>query len=144
MMGKKGNKRINFAIAVKAFIVDNKSRLLILKRASNDVQTPGIWEIPGGRLNPGEDPFIGLKREIKEETSLDIKIIRPLTIRYFTRKDKQIITMIIFLCKPIGGRIKLSEEHSDFFGLNLNIPEEISKYFKDSFFMKEINAFKKI
>ncbi len=144
MMGKKSNKKINFAIAVKAFIVDNKNRLLILKRRSNDVQKPRTWEIPGGRLNPGEDPFIGLKRETKEETSLDIKIIRPLTIRYFTRKDKQIIIMIIFLCKPIGGSIKLSKEHSDFFGLNLNIPEEVSKYFKDSFFMKEINAFKKI
>jgi len=28
---------------------------------------PGTWDIPGGRLELGEDPFLGLKRETHEE-----------------------------------------------------------------------------
>ena len=56
----------NFSVAAKSFVVkDNK--LLVLQRRLNDVQKPGIWEIPGGRLDPGENPVEGLQREIKEE-----------------------------------------------------------------------------
>jgi len=140
----KRGKKINFSLAAKAFIVDNKNRLLVVKRRPNDVQKPGIWEIPGGRLNPGEDPHEGVQRETKEETNLEIEVIKPLTVRHFTRKDKQIITMIVFLCKPVGGKVKLSEEHTDFAGLNLNSEEELSKYFDDSFFMEEVAAFKSL
>ena len=57
---------MNPSLAVKSFIVNNKGELLIIKRDSNDVHCAGNWEIPGGRLDPGEDPFEGLKRETKE------------------------------------------------------------------------------
>ena len=59
---------------------------------------PGAWEIPGGRLEIGEDPHLGLKREVKEETQLDIKVLQPLSVNYFTRDDGQIITGIVFVC----------------------------------------------
>src|SRR5690242_1955170 len=98
----------NFRIAVKAFIIKD-DKLLLLKRRSNDVHKPGDWDIPGGRLELGEDPFLGLKRETKEETGLDITIQRPLDIHHFTRDDGQIITMLIFLCEPGAGEITLSE-----------------------------------
>ena len=67
-------ENINFRIAVKAFIVHN-NKLLVVKRAKDEVQMPNIWELPGGRLNPGEDPFIGIIREVREETGLYIKPI---------------------------------------------------------------------
>ena len=101
----------NFRIAVKAFIVDNH-KLLVLKREPSDIHLPNIWEIPGGRLQLGEDPFAGLKRETKEETGLDIDIIQPLTIRHFTREDGQKITMIIFLCRAMSTSMQLSKEHT--------------------------------
>jgi len=66
---KKDKKELNARLAVKAFIV-HKNKLLIVKRAKDEVHMPEIWELPGGRLNPGEDPFIGIIREIREETGL--------------------------------------------------------------------------
>ena len=82
----------NFRLAVKAFIID-KNNLLIVKRTSKDIQKTNIWEIPGVRLKLGEDPREGLKREIAEETGLDIEILYPLNVKNFTRDDGQIITM---------------------------------------------------
>ena len=123
---------MNAKLAVKSFIIDN-NKLLVIKRRLNDIQKPGIWEIPGGRLNIGEDPFIGLKRETKEETNLDIEIIKPLTVRHFTRDDNQIITLIIFLCKPLYKNIKLSEEHTDYDWINI----EDNKL--ADFYRKEVN-----
>ena len=64
---KEKKKELNFSLAVKAFIV-HKNKLLIVKRAKNDVHMPSIWELPGGRLNPGEDPSVTAKREFFEET----------------------------------------------------------------------------
>lgn len=121
---------VNFRLAVKAFIV-KKGKLFAMKRASDDVQSPGIWEIPGGRLDLGEDPVLGLMREIREETGMYIDVVYPLSVRHFIRDDGQIITMLIFLCKPKrGGQLKLSDEHSDCQWLDLvKDKEKLNKFF---------------
>ena len=136
---KKAKKPLNFRLAVKAFIV-NKDKLLVVKRASDDIQKPNIWEIPGGRLNPGEDPFIGIIREIREETGLYIKPILPMAIKHFKRQDGQIITMIVSFCRPIGGHIEISDEHSEIKWVDLNkSKEDLSE-----FFHKDVDYFYKL
>ncbi|HVY01585.1 MAG TPA: NUDIX domain-containing protein [Candidatus Nanoarchaeia archaeon] len=126
-------------LAVKAFIVD-KNKLLVLKRSSKDNQKPSIWELPGGRLEDNEDPHQGIKREVKEETNLDIEILAPLSIRHFKRDDGEIITMIIFICKKKEGEIKLSYEHSAYEFIELSK----SKDKLASFFHQEVDLFNKI
>jgi len=103
----------DFRLAVKSFTIKD-GKLLVLKRASDDVHLPGIWEIPGGRLELGEDPNEGVKREMKEETGIDIEVLHPLSIRHFTRQDGQTITMIIYLCKALHDNVVMSEEHDGF------------------------------
>tara|TARA_Y100000310_G_C20697689_1_gene826906 strand:+ start:6017 stop:6448 length:432 start_codon:yes stop_codon:yes gene_type:complete len=136
---KKEKKKIDFRLAVKAFIV-YKNKLLMIKRASDDVHKPNLWELPGGRLKPGEDPFLGLIREVREETGLYIKPILPMRIAHFQRDDKQTITMIISLCKPVGGKLQISDEHSDIKWVDLNK----SKEKLTNFFHKDVNYFYKL
>lgn len=130
---------MNYAIAVKSFIV-NDGKLLIVRRAMDDVQKPGIWELPGGRLEGGEDPFIGLKRETKEETGIDIDVEQPLNIQHFTRDDGQTITMLIFLCKVINSDVKLSKEHTDHKWIDI----DKSKEKLVDFFHGEVDIYKKL
>lgn len=125
--------------AVKAFIVKN-DKLFIIKRSADDVQKPNIWEIPGGRLELGEDPILGLVREVKEETGLDIWPIMPLNIRHFMRADKQKITMIIFLCRLNSGILKMSEEHTDYKFVEIEKAKELLA----DFFHKELGIFKRL
>ena len=42
-----------------------------MQRAREDVQH-NLWGIPGGKLDKGEDPILGLAREVKEETGIEI------------------------------------------------------------------------
>ncbi len=99
------------AIAVKALIVDS-GRVLLIKRNEDDEHCPGIWEVPGGRLTDGENPLEGLKREVLEETGLEVKVGAPLQVHYFTRDDGQQITMLVFACSLQGGELACGDEHS--------------------------------
>jgi len=130
---------VDFRVAAKAFIVNAEKRLLLLKREPENVQMPEAWEIPGGRLEVGESPFEGLKREVREETGLEVEIQKPLSVRHFTRKDGQIITMLVFVCRPLGSEIKLSKEHTAFEW----VPVKEAKGKITEFFNIEIDAFLK-
>lgn len=105
--------------AAKAIIVkDNK--ILLIRRRLNDVHSPGKWDIPGGRLEEGEDLHTGLRRETIEESNLEIEIVKELEVHHFNRDDGQPIKLTIFYCKFTGGELRLSEEHIEFKWVNLN------------------------
>lgn len=119
----------SFGIAVKAFVVKD-GKLLIIKRADDEIHEPGIWELPGGRLYPGEDPRDGLKRETKEETGLEVEVKNPLNVQHFQRDDGQWITMIIFLCEPQNKDTSISKEHSESEWVEIErSKEKLSEYF---------------
>ena len=112
----------------------------MIKRRPNDVQKPSIWELPGGRLELGENPVTGIKREVKEETGIDIEVLHPFSVNHFTRADGQNITMLVFLCKGLSDEIKISEEHTGFEWVPLeNCKEKLSDYFH-----KEVDVFNKL
>ncbi len=58
---------------VTAGIIFNKGRLLIGKRR-NEGNLPGLWELPGGKCDPGETPQESLARELKEELGVEATI----------------------------------------------------------------------
>jgi len=86
---------------VSALIVDG-NRLLLGKRRKEPFK--GMWDVIGGFLNYGEHPYDGLKREVKEETGLDIEIEKCLGFFMDVYGKDQDSTMnICFLCKSTGG-----------------------------------------
>jgi 8-oxo-dGTP diphosphatase len=94
-------------VAVTAYIL-RENKFLLLKRTT----PPKIWAPPGGRLKKNEDPIIGLKREIKEETNLKINVIAPANT-WFGKWENQYLLSIDFLVEIIGGSLSLSQEHSE-------------------------------
>jgi len=111
-----------FAVAVKALITNELQKeetILVLKNALDDPFRPGETDFPGGRLNPGEDPYLGLKRELEEELGQEfseaIIIGWPIDIAHFERPDGQVVTMIFFHCHlKEDKKIILSAEHSSY------------------------------
>jgi len=61
-----------FFFAQKAFIVHDR-KLLLVQKSLDDPHNPGKWEVPGGRMDFGEDVDEHIKREVKEEVGLDIE-----------------------------------------------------------------------
>ena len=63
----------NPAPTASALILDDEGRVLLSRRAGDPGQ--GMWDIPGGFIEEGEDPLETLRREMEEETSLEIEPI---------------------------------------------------------------------
>ena len=102
-------------VAMKAVIVrDNK--VLILREASTyeDGSNTGKYHFPGGRINPGEPFAEGLKREVREETGLEIEIIEPLYVGEWFPTIKGVpnhIVAMFMICTAEDKPIVLSDEH---------------------------------
>ncbi|WP_432880313.1 NUDIX hydrolase [Kribbella sp. CA-245084] len=57
---------------VGALVYDEERRLLVVKRAHDPGK--GLWSIPGGRVEPGEDDPTAVAREVAEETGLTVEV----------------------------------------------------------------------
>lgn len=83
--------------AVKALIEDNGKFLVIEQEVNGERRC----DLPGGKVEYGETPYDTLTREVKEEVSLEIDIIKPIGVWWFFRdSDEAQIICNTFLCKP--------------------------------------------
>ena len=64
-------------IVVLAAIVERDGRLLITRRLKG-THLAGLWEFPGGKIDPDEPHDAALRRELKEELDVDIDVGEPL------------------------------------------------------------------
>lgn len=95
---------------VAAVIRDDEGRILIAQRNFKKSQG-GLWEFPGGKIEPNETKEEAIIREIKEEMDIDIKVENYIDQKIFNYPDKD-INLIAMECKRIKGDVKLIE-HED-------------------------------
>ena len=62
----------NPSLGVSAIIFDQDERVLLIRRGKPPAA--GFWHVPGGKLEAGESLVEGVRREVKEETGLDVNI----------------------------------------------------------------------
>jgi len=113
-----------FLVGQKAFITNDKGELLIL------VDPDRGLDLPGGKIQEGEQDFDeALRREVQEETGLEIKIGKPF-IRWFRKGSPESefegkpFFIIGFFCKAETSDIILSEEHTEYYWVNSNNYQE--------------------
>ena len=77
-------------------IVGSEGRFLVLRRPQG-AHLEGLWEFPGGKLEPGESPEAGLRRELREETGIEFKEAVLLSTAEHEDADRTVI-LHFFLC----------------------------------------------
>jgi len=97
-------------LAVDAVIFFPKEREIVLIKRKNEPYK-GYWALPGGFVEWGETVEQACIREVKEETSLDVKIIDLIGVFSDPNRDPRgHIISIAFLCIPTGGKLRASSD----------------------------------
>ena len=76
-------------IKVVAAVIEKDGKFLICKRGPGG-SCAGLWEFPGGKIEPGETPFEAIKREISEELCAEIEPEEIFCEYPFSYPDKEI------------------------------------------------------
>ena len=84
---------------VAVALVDSDGRVLIARRPEGK-QLAGLWEFPGGKLEPGERPEEALIRELNEELGIIVKAacLAPLTFASHPYEDFHLL-MPLYVCR---------------------------------------------
>ena len=84
-------------------LVDADGRVLIAQRPQGK-QLAGLWEFPGGKVEPGETPEECLIRELREEIGIETKIacLAPLTFASHSYDDFHLL-MPLYVCRRFEG-----------------------------------------
>jgi len=83
-------EKARYTHVAAAVIDDGQGRVLISQRPGH-VHQGGLWEFPGGKLEAGETPEAGLKRELHEELGIAVQAARPLIRVYHAYPDKSVL-----------------------------------------------------
>jgi 8-oxo-dGTP diphosphatase len=81
-------------------VIADRGRLLILRRAPSMTYMPGAWDLPGGHLALGENFEECLKREVDEETGLQIEVGRIIGIH---KTVSEPYVQAFYACNPAGS-----------------------------------------
>jgi len=94
---------VRLLLVVAVALIDADDRVLIAQRPEGK-QLAGLWEFPGGKLEPGERPEDALIRELREELGIEVKAacLAPLTFASHAYPDFHLL-MPLFVCRRWDG-----------------------------------------
>jgi 8-oxo-dGTP pyrophosphatase MutT (NUDIX family) len=107
-------------------LIKKGDRFLVTKRSVNDDFMPGLWDVPGGKVEFRERAVDGLVREIDEETGLKVNIGKILYC-YDSISDTTHHVQLVFECEYQGGEVILSVDHDEYRWVTMEEAGELEK-----------------
>jgi 8-oxo-dGTP diphosphatase len=95
-------------VDVVGAVVRDGDRVLMAQRPEGKAQT-GLWEFPGGKVEPGETPEEALARECREELLLEIEAPRVIT-SVIHRYPGMTIRLMLVECRARPGSVPVPQE----------------------------------
>jgi len=104
----------NPAPAACALCVDGEGRVLLARRAREPYA--GMWDLPGGFLEEDEHPLDGLRRELAEETGLEVEPgewFGAFLVPYGDGPDARTVLNLVWLARVVGGEACPADDVSE-------------------------------
>jgi 8-oxo-dGTP diphosphatase len=100
---------VKLTLVVAVALVDADNRVLLAQRPEGKALA-GLWEFPGGKLEPGERPEEALIRELREELGIEVKAacLAPLTFASHAYDDFHLL-MPLYVCRKWQGFVQPRE-----------------------------------
>ncbi|MDD2867080.1 8-oxo-dGTP diphosphatase MutT [Neomegalonema sp.] len=96
-------------LVVACALVDADGRVLLARRPEGKTLA-GLWEFPGGKMEPGERPEEALIRELAEELGIDVRsaCLAPLTFASHAYEERHLL-MPLYVCRRWNGEVQSRE-----------------------------------
>jgi 8-oxo-dGTP diphosphatase len=100
---------VRLVLVAACALIDPQGRVLIAERPPGKSMA-GLWEFPGGKVEPGERPEDAVIREMREELGVTIEesALSPLVFASHTYPDFHLL-MPVFLCRRWEGMVSPTE-----------------------------------
>ncbi len=92
-----------FPLLVTAAIIFHDGKVLLTRRKA-DVPYPHLWEFPGGKVEPAEDPRDCVVREIREELAIEVAVTGIYDVIYH-RYPERAVLVLAYRCEWLSGDI---------------------------------------
>jgi 8-oxo-dGTP diphosphatase len=96
--------RREMPLLVTAAIIFDGEKVLVTRRPHNK-RHPGLWEFPGGKIDPGESPEQALTREIREELDVEIGVEGIFEAAYY-RYEWGPVLILAYTCRLLAGSLR--------------------------------------
>jgi 8-oxo-dGTP diphosphatase len=96
---------VKVTLVVACALVDADKRVLLAQRPEGKAMA-GLWEFPGGKIEPGERPEATLIRELREEIGITVKeaCLAPVTFASYAYEDFHLL-MPLYICRRWDGDV---------------------------------------
>jgi 8-oxo-dGTP diphosphatase len=100
---------VKLVLVAACALIDPDGRVLLAQRPEGKSMA-GLWEFPGGKVEPGERPELTLIRELKEELGIVVKeeCVAPLTFASHLYPDFHLL-MPLYVCRRWDGIVQARE-----------------------------------
>ncbi|MCX5697235.1 MAG: NUDIX domain-containing protein [Candidatus Omnitrophica bacterium] len=125
-----------YKLATRVVINDKLGRCLLLKRSAISKSNAGKWEFPGGKVDEGESFDAAMRREVTEETGLEVSFRRVVGAIEIEMPNFK-VAQIILEADAESGAVILSSEHDEYVWvkpqdlLNMDLSPYLVSFIKD-------------
>jgi phosphoribosylformylglycinamidine cyclo-ligase len=114
----------NPASAAAGIVVDSEGRVLLVRRRLEPHR--GDWALPAGYQDDEEEPRATARREIREETGLEVEALELFDAVYMPPGERSAVNLLVYLCRVVGGRLEAGDDVLDarFFDLD-ELPDNV-------------------
>ena len=110
-------------IHVVAAVLEDGAGRILLARRPNKAHQGGLWEFPGGKVEPGESAGEALRRELREELGIEVLAHRPLIRVHHAYADREVVLDVHRVTARVGDAVGLEGQP-----LAWVLPDELSSY----------------